>query len=199
MHVKVYVAYKGGIGILKKLISSILIVSLAMSFLACGKSPKKEVDKGTVSTTSKTEDKDSKSDKKIDFFGSDKPVVKDYINQYPELKINFNEKLPRDEILKIQNSAEYLIIALGNSAFEKGVLTGKFYEYVRAKKPIIALCDEDGELAYLINKYSLGIATRDHNKIADFILNNKSNIDEVPIELTSNFQFDQLIKLINEI
>ncbi|EHU2607520.1 glycosyltransferase [Acinetobacter baumannii] len=140
-----------------------------------------------------------KSDKKIDFFGSDKPVVKDYINQYPELKINFNEKLPRDEILKIQNSAEYLIIALGNSAFEKGVLTGKFYEYVRAKKPIIALCDEDGELAYLINKYSLGIATRDHNKIADFILNNKSNIDEVPIELTSNFQFDQLIKLINEI
>lgn len=140
-----------------------------------------------------------KSNKHIDFFGSDKLIVEGYITQYPDLKINFNDKLPRDEILKIQNSAKYLIIALGNSAFEKGVLTGKFYEYVRAKKPIIALCDEDGELAYLINKYSLGIATRDHNKIADFILNNKSSINEVPVELTSNFQFDQLIKLVNEI
>lgn len=140
-----------------------------------------------------------KCDKNIDFFGSDEPVVRDYISKYSDLKINFNKKMPRDEILKVQNGAEYLIIALGNSAFEKGVLTGKFYEYVRARKPIIALCDEDGELAYLINKYKLGVATRSSEKLADFILKNETNINMVPVELTSDYQFNRLIKLIDKI
>lgn len=140
-----------------------------------------------------------KSGKSIDFFGSDEPVVQDYITKYPDLKINFNKKKPRDEILKIQNGAEYLIIALGKGVFEKGVLTGKFYEYVRARKPIIALCDEDGELAYLINKYKLGVATRSSDKIADFIQNNKTNINMVPVELTSDYQFNQLIRLVEEV
>lgn len=89
MHVEVYVACKGGIGILKKLISSILIVSLAMSFLACGKSPKNKVDKGTVSTTSKTEDKDSKSDKKIDLGKSEGNIYK---NEYFNMTINIPDK-----------------------------------------------------------------------------------------------------------
>jgi len=80
---------KGGIQILKKLISSILIVSLAISFSACGKSPKKEVDKGTVSTTSKTEDKDSKSDKKIDLGKSEGNIYK---NEYFNMTINIPDK-----------------------------------------------------------------------------------------------------------
>ncbi|HGH3155636.1 TPA: hypothetical protein ACJKZX_003252, partial [Acinetobacter baumannii] len=109
-----------------------------------------------------------------------------------------NSKLPRDKILEIQNNAEYLIIALGKSAFEKGVLTGKFYEYIRARRPIIALCDEDGELAYLINKYHLGVATRDSKKIAKFILNNKKQYTDVPHELTSNYQFENLLTIMNE-
>lgn len=135
----------------------------------------------------------------IEFYGSDKEVVEGYIKNYPTLKIKNNNKLPRNEILDIQNRAEYLIIALGKSAFEKGVLTGKFYEYVRARRPIIALCDEDGELAYLINKYQLGVATRDSSKIAKFILDNKTQYTIVPHELTSKYQFEKLLSLINEL
>ncbi|MDS7935004.1 glycosyltransferase [Acinetobacter sp. V91_7] len=134
----------------------------------------------------------------LEFYGSDKNVVEDYIQSYPQLRINNNSKLPRDKILEIQNNAEYLIIALGKSAFEKGVLTGKFYEYIRARRPIIALCDEDGELAYLINKYNLGVATRDSKKIAKFILNNQQQYTSVPHELTSNYQFENLLTILNE-
>lgn len=134
----------------------------------------------------------------LEFYGSDKNVVEGYIQNYPRLKINNNGKLPRDKILEIQNNAEYLIIALGKSAFEKGVLTGKFYEYIRARRPIIALCDEDGELAYLINKYQLGVATRDSKKIAKFILNNKKQYTDVPHELTSNYQFENLLTIMTE-
>lgn len=141
----------------------------------------------------------TKSTDNIEFYGSDKDVVDGYIKNYPTLKIKNNNKLPRNEILDIQNRAEYLIIALGKSAFEKGVLTGKFYEYVRARRPIIALCDEDGELAYLINKYQLGVATRDSSKIAKFILDNKMQYTTVPHELTSKYQFEKLLSLINEL
>ena len=73
----------------KKLISSILIVSLAMCFSACGKSPKNEVDKGTVSTTSNTEAKDSKKDKKIDLGKSEGKVYK---NEYFNMTINIPDK-----------------------------------------------------------------------------------------------------------
>ncbi len=44
-----------------------------------------------------------------------------------------------------------------NSDFEKSVLTGKFFEYVEVRKPIIAVCDEDSELAQLVNQYGLAI------------------------------------------
>lgn len=60
-----------------------------MSFSACGKSSKKEVDKGTVSTTSKTEDKDSKSDKKIDLGKSEGNIYK---NEYFNMTINIPDK-----------------------------------------------------------------------------------------------------------
>lgn len=140
-----------------------------------------------------------KSTDNVEFYGSDKDVVEGYIKNYPTLKIKNNNKLPRNEILDIQNRAEYLIIALGKSVFEKGVLTGKFYEYVRARRPIIALCDEDGELAYLINKYRLGVATRDSSKIAEFILANKMKYTTVPYELTSKHQFENLLSLVNEL
>lgn len=135
----------------------------------------------------------------IEFYGSDKDIVEGYIKKYPALNIKNNNKLPRSEILDIQNSAKYLVIALGKSVFEKGVLTGKFYEYVRARRPIIALCDEDGELAYLINKHQLGIATRDPAKISKFILDNKVKYTTVPSELTSKYQFEKLYSLMSEL
>jgi hypothetical protein len=73
----------------KKLISSILLVSLAMSFSACGKSSKDEVGKGTVSSTSSTEAKNSKSDKKIDLGKSEGNVYK---NEYFNMTINIPDK-----------------------------------------------------------------------------------------------------------
>lgn len=141
----------------------------------------------------------TKSKDYLEFYGSDKDIVDKYIRNYSDVKIKNIKKMARNEILDIQNSAKYLIIALGNSTFEKGVLTGKFYEYVRARRPIIALCDEDSELAYLINKYNLGLATRDSQKISQYILSNDLFFTEVPYELTSSYQFDKLLSLINEL
>lgn len=88
MDVAAYYSVKGEIQMLKKLISSILIVSLAMSFSACGKSPKNEVDKGTESGT-KTEAKGSKADKKIDL---GKIEGSNYKNEYFNMTINIPDK-----------------------------------------------------------------------------------------------------------
>jgi hypothetical protein len=81
---------------LKKLISSILIVSLTLSFSACGKIAKQEVDKGTVSTTSSpeakdsgTEKKDTSSSKKIDLGTSEGSVYK---NEYFNMTITIPDK-----------------------------------------------------------------------------------------------------------
>lgn len=131
----------------------------------------------------------------INFYGSERTVVDDYIKKYLKLRIQHYEKKPKTEIKKIQKESHFLVIALGKSDFEKSVLTGKFYEYLESGRPIIALCDEDSELAALINSLKLGIATRNHLKIISFINNSKKcgfPMIEIPYELTREYQNNKL-------
>lgn len=131
----------------------------------------------------------------INFYGSEKSVVDSYLQKYHKLRIQYFDRKPKTIIKQAQKESHFLIIALGKSDFEKSVLTGKFYEYLESGRPVIALCDEDSELAVLINSFNLGIATRNHSKIIDFInYSIKYNFPmiEIPYELTREYQNNTL-------
>ena len=136
----------------------------------------------------------------INFYGSEKIIVDKYINNYSQLNINYHPRQSKTQIKAIQQNSHFLIIILGDTDFEKSVLTGKFYEYLETGRPIIALCAEDSELALIINSYNLGIATRNPSKILDFIKKNQNQENvrtEVPYELTREFQNKVLLRLID--
>ena len=133
------------------------------------------------------------SNEGVNFYGSEEKVVGKYKNNYPMLKIEYFNKVSKEEIKLIQSSAKYLLIALGTDDFEKGVLTGKFFEYVGSGKCIIAICDEDSELAFLINKYNLGIATRDVNKLKNYLVDNVDFLNVIPAELNIEEQFNLIL------
>lgn len=139
---------------------------------------------------------------KVNFYGSEKEVVFNYKQKYKELNLFFHEKKVKTTIKEIQYHSHFLVIALGNTDFEKSVLTGKFYEYLETGRAIIALCDEDSELAILINTHQVGIATRNPSKILQYI---KKNIEQnfplyrIPKELTRNYQNKLLLNLIEEL
>ena len=125
----------------------------------------------------------------IHFYGSEKNIVSNYQHDYPMLNIKHFDKVSKEQVRLIQNNAKYLLIALGTDDFEKGVLTGKFFEYVGSGKRIIAICGEDSELASLINKYKLGIATRSSEKISKFLESDSFTENQIPEELLIDNQF----------
>lgn len=143
--------------------------------------------------------KNSNIKAEVNFYGSEKSVVLGLSKRYPEVKISHFEKVPKDKVKKIQEQSDFLLVGLGKTNSQKGVLTGKFFEYIETAKPIIAICDEDSELAELVNEYSLGVATRDFMKIKKFIesyiLDNIDVYDRTPTELTRKSQLDKLNSL----
>ena len=138
----------------------------------------------------------------IRFFGSEKKTVDGYRRKYPKLSIKWVGMLPRSIVKERQRVADILFLVVAPGAFHKGTIPGKFYEYLEERKPIIAMCDEDSELAGLIVKHNLGVATRSPSKIRDFMERyNAGQVEklELPLELTRKFQLKKLNSILRNV
>lgn len=70
--------------------------------------------------------------------------------------VNRIDYLPHNEIIKVQQQSQILLLLLNNTKNAKGILTGKFFEYIAAKRPILCIGPVDGDAANIINKTSAG-------------------------------------------
>lgn len=70
------------------------------------------------------------------------------------LKINY---LPHNEVKKHQQKSQVLLLAINNVPSAKGILTGKIFEYLQAKRPILAIGPENGDLAEILNLTKAGV------------------------------------------
>lgn len=119
-------------------------------------------------------------------------------------------RLPHRESIRIQKESDMLLLLTWNTKIDKGILTGKFYEYINARKPIICITSGDipnGEAADLVNRLNLGIAidylnreqgTQDLYNYIKTQLNRKKIGEELlysPNEaMTRYFDYDSLVK-----
>ncbi|MCG3166770.1 MAG: hypothetical protein POELPBGB_02552 [Bacteroidia bacterium] len=67
------------------------------------------------------------------------------------------EYLPHDEVLRKSMSTQVLLLLLNNTPNAKGIMTGKFYEYLAAKRPIICIGPQDGEAAKTLEETAAGM------------------------------------------
>lgn len=65
--------------------------------------------------------------------------------------------LPHAEVIKEQQRSRVLLLLVNNTKNAKSILTGKFFEYMAAKVPIIAIGPEDGDLAEIMNETKCGL------------------------------------------
>jgi len=75
-----------------------------------------------------------------------------------DLKVEFvgiKKRVPHKEAVKLLFRADVLLLILA-AVPRPGVLTGKLFEYLAAKKPILALIPENTEAAKLIKKFKVG-------------------------------------------
>jgi len=75
------------------------------------------------------------------------------LNQYIE-KIEY---LPHNKVIEHELQSQVLLLLINNSNNAKGMLTGKFYEYLLAYRPILIVGPTDGDAANILNELHAGI------------------------------------------
>ncbi|MBZ6006060.1 hypothetical protein K1514_09180 [Paraclostridium bifermentans] len=119
------------------------------------------------------------NEKKIDknnimfnYAGTEIDYLKKQANAYNLTEIIRNYGyISRSESINLQSQADLLVVSTWNDNNHKGVLPGKFLEYMSYKKNIIGIINgnlESSEMTSIIREYNLGIAYEKVNDELDY-------------------------------
>ncbi len=96
-------------------------------------------------------------DLKIKFVGRiDQSVlasIRSYNLESYLVKIDF---LPHKEVLRLQRQSQVLLLLINQTHNAQGILTGKFFEYLAAERPILAIGPTEGDVANILNQSNAG-------------------------------------------
>ena len=70
--------------------------------------------------------------------------------------IRKTEYLDHDKVIELQQQSQVLLLLINNTPNSKGILTGKFFEYMAAKRPILCIGPADGDAAAILNETQTG-------------------------------------------
>jgi len=136
------------------------------------------------------------------FIGKYMREVKLMAEKYGLRNVNVSASVPYRESLLAQQQADYLLLLLWNNPAEKGVYTGKLFEYIGAKKPIIVIGPKDNVAARLVLQEKLGVVITNYEeakRIVTKIVKGELSInisDEVRNKYTREKQARELERLL---
>jgi len=139
---------------------------------------------------------------KVDF------TAREYISKYQLGDFTeFINYIPYTEISRIQERAHILYLPTNNTPNARGILTGKLFEYLAAKRPILAQGSEDGDLAQILKETNAGFIFNFNDKTLikeeikrQFLLflNKENNVASQGIEKYSRENLTkELVKILN--
>ena len=103
------------------------------------------------------ENKEFAKDYQIQFVGRIAPEVRDSLEEYQIKNSTDIGYVLHQEVTKYQQRSQVLLLAINNVKSAKGVITGKIFEYLQAKRPILAIGPTDGDLAEILKETHSGI------------------------------------------
>lgn len=110
--------------------------------------------------------------------------VREMIKRYNAQGIvEVNNLVPYTDSLKLQTEADILLLLLWTDQSQRGVYTGKLFEYIGARRPILAIGPPGNVAAEMILKKEAGVVTSDPEEIASLLRNwleEKRNLGAVP-------------------
>ena len=96
----------------------------------------------------------------IDFYGYDEGWLERDVERYGLQDIvNVHGLVPREKALKKQREAQILLLLTWNDPTERGVYTGKVFEYLAARRPILSMGISGGVVEELLKETNAGVHT----------------------------------------
>ena len=114
-----------------------------------------------------------RSDLKIQLIGkTDFSVLEEIDKNGLSSNLEKTEYLSHNEAIAKQQTSQILLLLINNSANAKGILTGKFFEYLAAGRPILAVGPADGEVANVLEETQAGVIVgfEDEEKTSKVVL-----------------------------
>ena len=103
------------------------------------------------------EDKTFAKDFKLKLIGKIDASVKQSINKYNLMPfVEFIDYVPHTEVINFQKKAQVLLLVVNEVPSAKGIVTGKIFEYLMVKRPILVIAPVDGDLAKIIDTTNSG-------------------------------------------
>lgn len=152
---------------------------------------------------------------KLHYAGRDFSILKELAEKMDMTEVIVNHGyVSRAEAARLQNTSDLFLVLSWNLKDSQGILTGKFYEGIRARKPILSLISGDVpncELNILNEKYHYGFCYEDCRKeeqfsrLCDFLANayrEKMEFGKVQFqvnpELEAAFRYDHLAQQLED-
>ncbi|MHB0754083.1 glycosyltransferase family 4 protein [Polaribacter sp. M15] len=111
------------------------------------------------------ENKDFKNDLKLNFIGDISNDVKKEIVQHNLIdQTEFKGYVSHREAIVYQKKAQVLLLLIPNVKKSEGILTGKLFEYLTAKRPILAIGPEKADLSEILENTNAGVVVGFNNE-----------------------------------
>jgi glycosyltransferase involved in cell wall biosynthesis len=108
---------------------------------------------------------DFKKDLQLNFIGDIAMEVKAEIRRNGlEENTSFLGYVSHQKAIAYQCASQVLLLLIPNVKNNKGILTGKLFEYLAAKRPILALGPEEGDLANILKASNAGVVVAYDNQ-----------------------------------
>lgn len=128
------------------------------------------------------------------------------IKSLPEIKVEFTQRLPREQAIQLMKDASILFYPSWTTT--SGIYSGKIFEYLGAGNNILVIPNDHDVVEELINRTGSGLATDSPEEMAEYLKENfnawkkdgksvyKGNKSLIK-EYSREFQVEQMAKLIH--
>lgn len=107
-----------------------------------------------------------KNDVKLIFVGDISEDVKSAVNENKLTDISeFNGYVSHSEAIEYQKKSQVLLLLIPKVKNSAGILTGKLFEYLTSKRPILALGPENGDLSEILQFTNAGVVIEHENEV----------------------------------